>query len=406
MRKINTRSFVRATRSTTRDINRQILLNLVRENQPVSRAELARRMRVGRSMVTSLVSELLADGSIYEGVTVAAPRGRKPMMLHVRTKDRLVIAIDVRFSRTYLMLTDFSGTRLALETFETVVDPAALVSELAVRIPRLLKAHRAAGKCNGIGLVVPGMVDQRTGRVLNAPQLGWRDVDVRTALADATGFDVQIENAPIACALAQMWLGERGGDAPRDFVYVTVSDGVGAGVVVNGEVVRGHNNTAGEFGHVPIDPNGPTCLCGARGCLEAYTSNLATLSRYLGHEFSPTETRGLLHDSGLTITDVIERAAAGDARAASALEETARHLGRGLAVIVNTLNPARIFVGGEITDAWERVYPVMQTAIRERALTALAAATPLSPDPATNFPRLRGATALVAAPLFAAPQVA
>jgi len=317
-----------------------------------------------------------------------------------------VIAIDVRFSRTYVMLTDFSGARLAMETFETVVDPAALVTELAERIPRLLKAHRAAGKCNGVGLVVPGMVDQRTGRVLNAPQLGWRDVDVRAALAEATGFDVQIENAPIACALAQMWLNEREGDAPRDFVYVTVSDGVGAGVVVNGEVVRGHNNTAGEFGHVPVDPNGPTCLCGARGCLEAYTSNLATLSRYLGHEFSPTGTRELLHASGLTITDVIARAAAGDARAVSALEETARHLGGGLAIIINTLNPAQIFVGGEITDAWDRVYPVIQRVIRERTLTSLAAATPLLPDPATNFPRLRGAIALVAAPLFAAPQVA
>jgi predicted NBD/HSP70 family sugar kinase len=406
MRKINTRSFVRATRSTTRDINRQILLNLVREHQPVSRAELARRMRVGRGMVTSLVSELLAEGSIYEGTTVAAPRGRKPMMLHVRTKDRLVIAIDVRFSRTYLMLTDFSGARLAMETIETVVEPRALVAALAERIPRILKAHRAEGKCNGIGLVVPGMVDQRSGRVLNAPQLGWRDVDVRAMLAEATGFDVQIENAPIACALAQMWLGERGTDAPRDFVYVTVSDGVGAGVVVNGEVVRGHNNTAGEFGHVPVDPNGPTCLCGARGCLEAYTSNLATLSRYLGHEFSPTETRGLLHASGLTINDVITRADAGDARAGAALEETARHLGGGLAVIINTLNPAQIFVGGEITDAWDRVYPVIQQVIRERTLTSLAAATPLLPDPATNYPRLRGATALVAAPLFAAPQVA
>src|SRR5215470_7911745 len=334
MRKINTRSFVRATRSTTREINLRIVLNLVREHQPISRADLARRMRVGRGMVTSLVSELLAEGSIYEGTTAEAPRGRKPTMLFVRTSDRLAVALDVRFSMTYLMLTDFNGTSLALEMFETATDPPAFVQAVARRIPRLLKAHHAAGKCNGIGLVVPGMVDQRTGRILNAPQLGWRDVDVRDALARATGFEVHVENAPIACALAQMWFGERGGDGPRDFVYVTVSGGVGAGVVVNGEVVRGHNNTAGEFGHVPVDPKGPMCLCGSRGCLEAYTSNLATLSRYLGHEFSPTETRGLLHDSGLSITDVITRAGAGDARASAALEETARHLGGGLSVII------------------------------------------------------------------------
>ena len=406
MRKINTRSFVRATRSTPREINRQIVLNLVREHQPISRADLARRMRVGRGMVTSLVSELLTDGSIYEGTTADAPRGRRPMMLYVRTRDRLAVAIDVRFSQTYLMLSDFSGTPIALETFDTVVEPAALVRTLAKRIQRLLKTHRAAGKCNGIGLVVPGMVERTTGRVLNAPQLGWRDVDIRDDLAEATGFPVQIENAPIACALAQMWLGQRGDEAPRDFVYVTVSDGVGAGVVVNGEVMRGHDNTAGEFGHVPIDPRGPQCLCGSQGCLEAYTSNLATLSRYLGHRFDPRETRDLLQESGVTIADVIARARAGDARATKALEETARYLGGGLSVIVNTLNPAQIFVGGEITEAWDQLAPVMRSVIEQRALTKRAAATPLVPEPASDYPRLRGATALVAAPVFAAPQVA
>jgi len=405
MRKNNTRSFVRATRSTTREINRQILLNLVREHQPISRADLARRMRIGRGMVTSLVDELLGDGAELGQATVDAPRGRKPMMLYVRTQGRYVIAVDIRFSRTYLMLSDFSGEPIALETFETIVEPKALVAELARRIPRLLKTHRATGKCTGIGLVVPGMVDQQTGRVLNAPQLGWRDTDVRDALSKATGFAVQIENAPTACALAQMWLGQ-GGDTPRDFVYVTVSDGVGSGVVMNGQVVRGSNNTAGEFGHVPIDPNGPRCLCGSRGCLEAYTSNLATLSRYLGHEFAPDDARHLLAESGLTITDVIARARGGDTHALWALRETGRYLGGGLAVIINTLNPAQIFVGGEITEAWDQLAPVIRSVIEERALTRLAAATPLVPEPASDYPRLRGATALVAAPVFAAPQVA
>src|SRR4051794_11269752 len=155
VRKINTRSFVRATRSTPRDINRQIVLNLVREHQPISRADLARRMRIGRGMVTSLVAELLTDGSIYEGSTVDAPRGRKPMMLYVRTHDRLVVAVDVRFSRTYLMLSDFGGTPIALETFDTVVEPKALVAALAKRVARLLKTHDALAKCNGIGLVIP-----------------------------------------------------------------------------------------------------------------------------------------------------------------------------------------------------------------------------------------------------------
>jgi len=406
VRKINVRNFTLATRSTSRDINRQILLNLVREHQPISRADLARRMNIGRGRVTALVNELIGEGAVYEGETVDTVRGRKPKMLHIRTHDRLVVAADVRFSLTYLMLSDFAGTQIALETFPTLVDPAELVAELATRTERLLRTYSEDGGCEGFGIVVPGMVDQRTGRVLYAPQLGWRDVALRDQLAAALDLPVHIENAPIACALAHMWLGQRGSEAVTDFVYVTVGDGVGAGVVVNGEVVRGIGNTAGEFGHIPIDLAGPRCLCGAVGCLEAHTSNLATLSRYLGQELAPSQTRRLLQETGLTILDVMARARSGDARAVAALEETARHLGTGLAVIINALNPGLIYVGGEITAAWEQLAPIIRRGIAERALTAEAAETRLIPEPPSDHPRLRGATALVAAPLFAAPQVA
>ncbi len=406
VRKINTRSFIRATRSTPREINRRIALNLVREHQPISRADLARRMKVGRGMITALITELLSEGAIYEGATVDAPRGRHPKMLYVRTHDRLVIAADIRFSKTFLMLADFDGTPIVLESFETLFEVSELVAELARRIRRIVRSHSGKGRCEGIGLVVPGMVDRATGRVLNAPQLGWRDVDVRDALARATSLTVHVENAPIACALAHMWLGKRGDDAPADFAYVTVSDGVGVGMVVNGEVVRGCGNTAGEFGHVPLDLDGPLCLCGARGCLETYTSNLATLSRYLGHEFSAADTRDLLRTSGITINDVIARARAGDERAIAAIEKTARYLGAGLAVLINALNPAQIFVGGEITGAWDRIASTIHQEIAGRALTEAAAATPVVPEAASNHPRLRGATALIAAPEYAAPQVA
>lgn len=406
MRKIDTRRFVRATRSTTRDVNRQIILNLVREHQPLSRADLARLMEVGRGMITALVDELLAEGAIYEGATVDAPRGRRPQMLHVRTHDRLVVGIDVRFSQTYVMLADFAGECVALRQFDTVTEPAQLLERLALVIRDLLTAHRHAGRCEGIGVVVPGVIDQVSGRVVFAPQLGWRDVPLRDPLALATGLPVQIENASVACALAQMWLGQRGTDVPTDFVYMTVSDGVGAGIVVNGEVVRGAAQSAGEFGHIPLSVDGPQCLCGATGCLEAYTSNLATLSRYLGQPLSATGTRKLLQESGLTIVDVITRARAGEERALAAIQETARYLGVGIASIINALNPSQIFVGGEISAAWSDIEPVVREALATRVLTPGSAATPIIPDPATDFPRLRGAAALVAAPIYAAPRLA
>ena len=407
MRRIDPQSFVRATRLTTRQINRQIVLSLVREHQPISRADLARKMRLGRGRITQLVTELVDQGEIYVGDEVTeTPRGRRPEMLFVRTRDRLVMAVDIRFSRTYLMLGDFAGAPLVLESFETVPDPARLLATIARRVRAILKKHDRSKRCEGLGVVIPGMVDQLTGKVLSSPQLGWRDVDVREKLTALVGLPVHIENAPIACALSWMWMSGRGATVPQNFVYVTVSDGVGAGVVVNGELMRGHSNTAGEFGHVALDLAGPVCLCGARGCLEAYTSNIATLSRYLGVDFSPASAHELLRSSGLTILDVVERAKRGEQRAIRALHETGRYLGAGIAAIINSLNPGLLLIGGEVTGAWDILEPLIRSAVKDRALTATAAATPIAIESADRYPRLRGATALVAARGFAAPKVA
>jgi predicted NBD/HSP70 family sugar kinase len=408
MRKINPQDFHVATRTTSRDINRRIALNLIREHQPISRADLARRMDVTRGVVSVLVQELIEQGLIYEGATGDTARGRKPTFLHIRTQDRLAIAVDVRFSKTYLMLCDFSGRQLALENYDTVFAIPAFIKDLAARIRRMLKTQGAKANCEGIGVVVPGMVDHRTGRILNAPTLGWREVDIRDGLAAATGLPVQVENSGRACSLAELWL-ERGEVAvTQSFVYVNVSDGVGVGVVANGELVRGHHDIAGEFGHMPLSLDGPRCMCGATGCWEAYISNLATLSRYFGRNLSKISPNSL-RDAGqnaFTMQDLIARARNGDARAIAAIQSTARFLGLGLGTIVNVVNPASIYLAGEITTAWDLIESNVREAMGERALTEAAARTPLRVASAQDHPRLRGATALIAAPTFAAPRVA
>ena len=362
-------------------------------------------MDIGRGVVTSIIHELIDNGSIYEGATGHAARGRRPTMLYVRTQDRLVVAVDIRFSRTFIMLSDFAGSQIALESFETIFDPTPLVAELIERIGRLLASHGATGRCEGVGLVVPGMVERHSGRVLMAPQLGWRDVDIRDRLATGVGLPVHIENAPMACALAQMWLGQRG-NSSDNFVYVTVSDGVGAGIVLNGQLIRGESNSAGEFGHNTLNQDGPQCLCGAHGCWEADTSNQATLSRYLGRELVPLWGGAVQPPTSLTIEDLIARARGGDARAASAIEATGHYLGIGIGSILNALNPSQVFVGGEITGAWDMIEAAIREGVLERTLTRAAAATPVIPEQMGGYPRLRGATALVAAPHFAAPRVA
>ncbi|MGH9881499.1 MAG: ROK family protein [Pyrinomonadaceae bacterium] len=407
MRKINTRDFRVATRTTSRDINRRIALNLIREHQPISRADLARRMNVTRGVVTVLVQELINQDLIYEGATGETARGRKPTFLHIRTQDRLALAVDVRFSKTYLMLCDFSGKQLALEMYDTIFEIPNFVKDLAARIRRMLKTHGAESGCEGIGVVVPGMVDQRTGRVINAPTLGWRGVDIRDALAAATRLPVQVENSGRACSLAHLWL-ERGEmTATQSFVYISVSDGVGVGVVVNGELVRGRDHIAGEFGHMPLSLDGPRCMCGMTGCWEAYISNLATLSRYSGRNLSKLSPKPLDDGrSALTVPDLIARARSGDAKALTAIQATARFLGLGLASIVNLINPDSIYLAGEIITAWELIENTVREALAERSLTESAARTPIRLASSQEYPRLRGAAALIAAPTFAAPRVA
>jgi predicted NBD/HSP70 family sugar kinase len=405
MRKINTHRFNRATRSTPREINRKIVLNLVREHQPISRADLARQMHVGRGMITQLIDELIAAEVIAEGATANAPRGRKPKLLHVRTGDHYCIAVDVRFARTLVALTDLDGVPLAMQTLATPTDSAVLVQSIAAGVERLLEG-RDRDACEGIGVVVPGMIHRRTGQIIHSPQLGWRDVPLREALAAATGMRVLIENAPIACALAHMWLPPFDRQAVDNFVYVTVSDGVGVSVVDDGEVFRGHGDTAGEFGHLPLSLDGPRCMCGLRGCLEAYTSNVATLARYFEVDPAVPASREAMRGYGFGIEDLITRIRAGDARALAALRETGRYLGIGIAGIITALSPARVIVSGEITAAWDVFGDLVAAGVRERAIPSAAAETPVVIAPSGDSPRLRGATALLVARRFAAPKVA
>jgi N-acetylglucosamine repressor len=414
MRKLNTRNYRLATRATPREVNRQIVLNLIRENQPISRAELARRMNVRRAALTDIVRDLIAGGAVYDSGPAAAARGRRPRLLGVRTSGRLVVAVDLRPGRTSIALADFGGTIVSRASFETPSSPEKLVDELTTGVGRLL-AERTGGidgdsTCHGVGLVVPGMVDRRTGRVLYAPRLGWRNADLREPLEKRLGLPVHIESAPIACALARLWSFTGETRAVNNFAYESVSDGVGVGIVVRGDVLRGEDHTAGEIGHVSLDPNGPECACGKRGCWEAFACNAATIARYVGDGGSvratkPASTTARKRMPTITIEEIIRRAQHDEVAAVNALVETGRQIGRGLAAVVSAFNPKRIYVGGEVTAAWNLLEGPMREALVEGTLTDAARATPVYPDTNPAEYRLLGAVTLVAAPTFALPRV-
>jgi N-acetylglucosamine repressor len=399
MRSVHPQNLRVATRGTTREINRRIALNLIRTNQPISRADLSRLMGTRRGAVSLLVNELIQEGSVFEGATGEARRGRKPTFLYIDSRKRCVVAVDIRPTRTFIMVTDLVGQQLATVTsFPTERDPKRFVADLVKRVKVILVEHKDLGRCQGVGVVVPGMVESEAGRVLLAPNLGWKDIDLRSPIASALGVPVHIENSGKACALAQLWA-TRDAKAPTNFAYITVSDGLGVGIVMGSELVRGQHNIAGEFGHIPLNVDGPRCGCGATGCWEAYVSNLATLSRYFGRDLR--DRPAAVDAAALTVDDLIARARGGDGKALAALLSTARYLGLGLGSVVNAIDPSHVYIGGEITAAWDLIEPTVRAALAERALTPPAGATPITIVPPEQYPRLRGAAALVAAPSFA-----
>jgi N-acetylglucosamine repressor len=175
MRHLHSQSLRVATRGTTREINRQIALNLVRTHQPISRADLARLMGTRRGAVSLLVNQLIRDGAVFEGATGEAKRGRKPTFLYIDSRKRCVVAVDIRPTRTFIMVTDLVGRQLASVTsFPTEREPKRFVAGLVKRVKGVLAEHKDLGTCQGVGVVVPGVVESETGLVLLAPNLGGR----------------------------------------------------------------------------------------------------------------------------------------------------------------------------------------------------------------------------------------
>lgn len=403
MRRISPTAFRVARRGTSREVNRQIALNLIRAKQPLSRSDLARLMGMRPGGVSLIVNDLLRAGLVFEGAKGRSRLGRKPRHLYIETRKRCAAAADVSASRTSILVTDLLGHPLieVLE-FPTRRRPRALIAQLGRNVVRVLKQHPEFGHCVGLGVAVSGVVDPE-GRLRFSPTLGWRNVDLVTPLRAATRLPVVVENSIKACILAQVWAvtGDEAVDGP--VAFVNVSDGVGVGVAVDGKLLRGANSIAGEFGHVPLNMYGPLCSCGQRGCWESYVSKRAVTARYLGRDPSWT---GTSQPAGPSVGEIVARARSGEGRALDTLRETGHYLGRGFAIIGKSIDPKRIYVGGEITTAWDLIAATVRQAMREQALVHEAGETDVRVVPLGEYPRLRGAAALVSSPAFAAPIVA
>lgn len=370
-----------ASSEVVRDINRRLVLNLIRTRQPISRADLARLCGLQRSTISLIVEQLIDQLWVLEGPAGRLPRGRRPTFLRLNA-ERFIVGVDIRPSQITVALADVNGKFTTQDVMATPADPKAAIHEIIERIQRIIRSSKEK-KIEGIGISVPGRVAGESDRLVFAPNLKWPEVDLRTPIAKATGLEVELENAANACVLAAVWFDRM--DACRNLVVVTVSEGIGTGIFVNGQLARGLNGMAGEFGHVPLDPKGPVCGCGSRGCWEVFASNRAALRYFL--ESGPRA-------DDLTFQDLLSLADQGNPRAVQALEIMAQYLGRGMRMIVAGLAPERIIVVGDLTRAWGRFGPVIEAEVQAQVLPG-SCAPQVIPAHEDGMARLRGTVALV-----------
>lgn len=388
MRRIDLRTVQAANLHTIRDINRQIVLNYVREREPISRATIARETALQRSTISEIVEALTGEGLVEEVGEGKSTGGRRPTLLRLRTIGAIAIGVNITPTCTTIATSDLAGVVSQRETFQT--DPIA--ERTLDRIIEVIRKFSDQGSIEGVGVSVPGLVTPATGDVIFVPYFKWRDLPIGERISRATGLPVTIDNDANAVALAELWFGRHEIRDARDFIFVLVADGVGTGIIFDGQVYRGVRGAAGEFGHMIVGSDAPVpCSCGNDDCWEAFASERAATARYQTLSGAT---------SAPDFETLINRALAGEQEAKRALTETARYLAIGISNLVVGFSPEAVIVGGAITRAWSLIEQTLTEKI-ERSVRRGVPSARILRSTLNGDPTLMGALSLVLTSKFA-----
>jgi predicted NBD/HSP70 family sugar kinase len=389
-----------------RDRNRALVLDTVARHEPITRAQLAARTGLTKSSVSSIVGELLSARLVVEqgAQRGGGDPGRPGTALTLARDGMAGLGLEVNVDYLAACVVDLAR-RTRVQYVEVgdnrVRDPAAVVEQLV----RLGGAAVAAAATQGLTIsatcvAVPGLVDQETGTVVRAPNLDWTGVPLRRHLAGrvpSAGTPVLVENEANVAALGELWFGD--GAALGDYVHISGEVGVGAGIVVAGQLFRGAHGHAGELGHTTLEPDGEACTCGGRGCLELFSGQEAML-KMAGLDPAVSTSTGRA-DGPVSV--LVDRLADGDRRALAACQVAGRSLGMATASLVKLVDPDTVVLGGiyAVLAPWLRA--PFQAALLDgipmtRAAPPRVAISALGPDAAA-----RGAAGLVTADMLARP---
>ncbi|MCL6520940.1 MAG: ROK family transcriptional regulator [Firmicutes bacterium] len=340
-------------RDLIRDLNISIVLNTIRQHQPIARTEIAARTGLSPATVTGITARLLAEGWIREAGFGEASGGRRPILLRLDARSRFSVGVKLAADEVSAAVGDLGADLLEVVTLPLPQEAPGIVEQVAEAVLRALRgAGVARSAVIGVGVALPGVVDPVRGLSLFAPWHPWEHFPLKSQLEERLGLPVLLENDANAFTLAERWFGA--GRGAHHLVGVMISAGIGAGVVIDGHVYRGAAYAAGEIGHLVVEPEGPACVCGQHGCLEAVAGDRALAregARLLQAGRAPVLARLAGGDPArVRRQEVVEAARRGDAACRQLLERAGETIGRAVAAMVNTLNPEAVVVGGGLPD--------------------------------------------------------
>lgn len=343
-----------------RNINQTVLLHLIRERQPISRVDIARITGLRPGTISSIVNRLINRGVIFEGAEGPSSGGRKPTYLNINAENAYILGIDIGVRDTAYAVSDFNGRILKQKNTVTDGDPREFIDRLADEIGILIKREYGRAKFAGVGVSVPGLIRRDLGEIAVSPNLGWKDVPLKALLESKLNLPVYVENDANAAAFSELWYGPLDDIRVKTLLYILVVDGLGCGLIINGELHVGSKIGMGGFGHMCIEPNGELCSCGRKGCWETLASESATIARY--HRLMSNKNGSIT----TSITDIIAQANRGEPKAVAAITATAEYLGEGIASLAHGLSPESIVIGGEIAAAWPLLEPVINARVKSQ----------------------------------------
>lgn len=386
-----------------KSLNKSIILNKIRTNGPISRAQIAKDINLTPPTVGSIVKELIDQGIVKESTLGTSQGGRKPTMLVINNREFYIIGIDAGPSNIAFILSDLSGKIVdsSSNLLDASVTKEQFISMLKSGVSSLIKKYsRLKEKIIGIGVAMHGVVEVKTGTSLFAPNLDLRNVPIKQELEDAFDFVVKVENDARAMALGEAWFGDSEGS--KSMMTVNIGRGIGAGIVIDGKLYHGEYDIAGEVGHMTLDINGKECECGNHGCLQTVASGPAIAEKAASSMQESGILAELVDGKATEVTgDKVYRAAVdGDKNCRQTLEAAGEFIGIGLTNLVHIINPSKIIIGGGVSEASRFILPPIKKAIEKRALTPQAKQTEVVVTKLGDHATSLGAVALLLVELF------